>query len=512
MAAKGQPMAQRTAPNIIIVTTDQQRTDSLGCYGSAFAHTPNLDKLAGQGTLFERAYCANSVCTPSRVSIFTGQKLARHGVWNVGLNTPTDTRMISHVLGERGYRTHYVGKAHFQYFGQGGEPSVESVRGWEAIYPGFVGPYYGFQTVELAPGHGTYGLTGHYGAWVAQQAAPERFAEYCRSQPRSPEFCGEARDWSIPTRLHNSTWTADRTIEFLRSREARQPFLLGVGFQDPHHPHGVPVDFADRCDPAAVGPGDYVEGELADKPPHFLEARHGRLEQSLIRGEYWVAGQGPGADFTRIAPADAALGRAYYFTLVRLIDQQMGRILHALEAAGLAENTIVVFTTDHGELLGDHGLWMKGPFHYEQLVRVPTLLRWPAGLPGGKRIPGILSHIDLAPTLLSAAGAHADADGLDLLPALRGERPWPRRSAVVELVDDPDKLRLKTLVTAGRKLTWYAGQEYGELYDLENDPGERINHWSDPTYAADKARLLGELLSECEGPEALRRVSRQCYA
>ena len=190
----------------------------------------------------------------------------------------------------------------------------------------------------------------------------------------------------------------------------------------------------------------------------------------------------------------------------------MGRILECLDAHGLRDNTLVLFTTDHGELLGDHGLWMKGPFHYEQLVRVPTLMRYPNCITSGQRTPELFSHVDIVPTVLAAAGLPipSDTDGVDAMPMLTGEQESVRDSLLVECVDDPQGLRLKTIVTDTRKLTWYCGHPYGELYDLETDPAERVNLWDNPAYAADKTSLIGAILEEMEPLE--RRVERFAYA
>ena len=502
-----------TRPNILIVTTDQQRTDSLSCYGSGFTHTPHLDRLGAEGVVCDRAYCANPVCTPARATIFTGKYLSRHGAWNVGMNVPADTVMISHRLGRQGYRTHYIGKAHFQAFNGTPDETLEATQGWERHYPGFTGPYYGFETVELALGHVTYGMAGHYGAWVRSQVSDEVFEALKTARRRGElDFGGNAHDWDMPVRLHNSVWTADRTLEFLRAHDRRQPFLLAVGFQDPHHPHGVPTQFEDRVDPDAAPLPRFVDGELDDKPPHFKAAHLGRLPESGFQGEYWVGGQGRGGDFSQVAEDDARLGRAYYYSLVKLIDQQMGRILAGLEELGLAENTLVIYTTDHGELLGDHGLWMKGPFHYEELVRIPMLVRWPAGIPGGRRARGLISQVDLAPTVMAAVGegAPAEMDGVDALPMLRGDAEQVRSHVIVECTDDPAHLRLKTVVTERTKLTVYHGQEFGELYDLEADPGELRNLWDSDAYAGERQRLMGRIIDHMEPLE--RRVPRLCYA
>ena len=520
-------------PNIVVILTDQQRTDSLGCYGAGYTRTPNIDRLATEGVLLERAYCANPVCTPARASIFSGLYPSRHGAWNVGMNVSQDVPMLSHMLSKRGYRSHYVGKAHFQPFGGPPGRSVERIAD-DATYGDWTGPYYGFETVDLSLGHTTWGMTGgHYGAFLRSQVSDEQLERFRRPKALTECFGGEAYDWELPTRLHSSTWTAQRASAFIDGARGggepglrQKPFLLVAGFQDPHHPHCVPTDFDDRVDPASVPLPDYVEGELADKPPHFAMAHEGRLGDSAYNGKYGVAGQGRGYDYRRVTEQQARLGRAYYHTMVRLIDRGVGEILAALDRTGLAENTLVIFTTDHGEMLGDHGIWMKGPFLYEQETHIPMIFRWPAGLPRGTRTDGLFSQVDIVPTVLSAvsgtpksawgcgsggsAAIERPLDGHDALPMLRGQSASPRDAVMVECVDDPRTLRLKTIVTMDRKLTWYAGSDLGEMYDLAHDPGEKRNLWNDPACAADKARLLGRILSEMESVEP--RSERYCHA
>lgn len=503
-------------PNIILITSDQQRRDSLAAYGATVTRTPATDRLAAEGVVCDRAYCTNPVCTPARASLFSGRHVTRHGAWNVGTVTPEDTVMLAHRLATAGYRTHNVGKLHFKPAGSDEGTSEETSKGWRRRFPAWTGPYYGFQSVELSIGHTEYGIAGHYGAWVEAQVGGEAgmSAVNALSRPAGSvgDFGGEAWDWALPTRLHNSTWVAERAQAFLRERDHAQPFFLAVGFQDPHHPHCLPLDFAERVDPARVPLPRFTAGELDDKPPHFLAAHHGRLKESGCTGAYKMGGQGRGYDYGAVSTADARLGRAYYYSMVNLMEQQLAHLLDTLDAEGLTENTIVIFTTDHGELLGDHGLWLKGPFHYEELVRVPLLLRWPAGLPAGSRAAGLLSHVDIVPTLLAAAGQPltAELDGHNALPWLRGEAPSPRQDAIVECIDDPAVLRLKTIITETRKLTFYHGQDYGELYDLEADPGEVTNRWNVPAYAADREQLLRRLLDHAEPLE--RRASRLSYA
>jgi arylsulfatase A-like enzyme len=258
----------------------------------------------------------------------------------------------------------------------------------------------------------------------------------------------------------------------------------------------------------------FVEGELADKPPHFDLVRRGAFDDSAFRGTYPLAGQHRNPPYHDLPEQSVRNARAYYYSMVALIDTQIGRILSHLESSGRLNDTIIVFTTDHGELLGDHGLWLKGPFHYEELVRIPFIVAWPGGFPAGSRVDDLVSQVDVVPTILDAAGAAPLApsiiDGVSLLDLLRGRRLAKRPAVVVECVDDPAGLRLKTVVTARYKLTHYHGHEFGELYDLEEDPGEARNRWSDPAYAGARSELLGTLVDHAERLE--RRATRFSYA
>jgi len=185
-------------PNIILITSDQQRRDTLGCYGSSFTRTPATDRLAAEGVVCERAYCTNPVCTPARASLFSGQYISRHGAWNVGTVTPEDTVMLSHRLAAAGYRTHNIGKMHLKPAGAPEGTSEETAKGWRNRFPAWTGPYFGFQSVEISIGHTEYGIAGHYGAWVEAQvggaAGVTPLNALSRPTGSTGDFSGEAWD------------------------------------------------------------------------------------------------------------------------------------------------------------------------------------------------------------------------------------------------------------------------------------------------------------------------------
>lgn len=481
-------------PNILIVCTDQQRTDTLSCYGSDFISTPGFDHVAEQGTRYDRAYCPSAICTPSRASLMTGKYTMRHGVWNVGVNTGNNVDFLSHRFARAGYQTRLVGKAHYEAYNADASLSRESSAGYRDGYGEWTGPYYGFESVELALGHAAWGIAGHYGGWVRKQSSSaemERFREL-RPADGAPEFGGNAYDWALPTRLTNSVWTADRAIAFLEDeRDPDRPFFMFVGFQDPHHPHCVPTDYGSKVDPATVPLPAYVEGELDHMPEHFRLAREGRLKGSAYARRWPVSGQHDGFDYRPVTEESQRLGRAYYYSMVKLMDHQLLRLWAALDAAGLTEDTLVIVTSDHGELLGDHGLWMKGPFHYEQLARVPFLAMGP-GIAAGGTEQSLVNLVDVAPTCLAAAGlpfAPEEMDGIDLL----RERRQTADTVLCETILDWQGLICRSVIGERYKLTWYANSTSGELFDLERDPGETQNLWGDPAAAPLKADLLSQL-------------------
>ncbi|WP_168928818.1 sulfatase family protein [Paenibacillus dokdonensis] len=500
----------KSKPNVILVTTDQQRKDSLSCYGSDFVNTPNLDQMAQHGILFNRAYCTSPVCTPSRATIYTGSYASKHGAWNIGMNVPKNQRFLSECFQDNGYNTHLIGKAHFNAYNGTFEESKEPDKDWEEHFRNFHGPYYGFDQVELSVAHTTGGVKGHYGLWVKNKSGKTEF-DSVRKANRS--FGGEGYDWDLPMELHNNSWIVERTNDFLkRSLHDENPFFLSIGFQDPHHPHAVPKERVGEIQPSNIPSPKFSDGELDDKPPHYQSVREGRWNEDPMKGMYVMSGQGSGFDYRNIDDEDAQLGKAYYYKMVEMIDEAMGEILCTLDHLGLSENTIVVFTSDHGELLGDHGIWMKGPFHYEQLVNVPLLVQWKNHLPAGTEVDSISSLVDIAPTLLSLCHIPIpnEWNGLDCSMQWKGDIEEVREHALVEYVDDPQKLRLKTIINKRYKLTYYLGEDYGELYDLVNDPGEVTNYYDDPNYQEIKQKLLMNVIDELESIET--RAQRYSYA
>ncbi|WP_434362590.1 sulfatase-like hydrolase/transferase [Parasalinivibrio latis] len=485
-------------PNIIIVCTDQQRTDTLSCYGSDFVSTPGFDRIADEGIKYERAYCTSAVCTPSRVSLLSGQYVSRHSVWNIGVNTCDDVEMIQHQLGKAGYQTGLIGKAHLEAYLAPPDMSQESIEGFEKGYGDWVGPYYGFDHVRLALGHVNSGMTGHYGSWLRETFTENEIEQFKVLAPLSDEkFGGEPYLSTLPLEYHNSVWTTKSALDFLDNVEGSEdPFFLFVSYQDPHHPHAIPMDCSPTVTPDRVPCPDFVEGELEDKPPHFNLAREGKLDGSRFPGpEFPISGQGVGYDFRKVSNSAAALGRANYYSMVGIIDAELQRLWAELESRNLFDDTLIIVTTDHGELLGDHGLWMKGPFHYDQIARIPLMIKPPKGMAvkpdNGK---AVVSMVDLMPVCLNAAGLSRDSENIDGKDILT-ETVTDDRAVFVETIQNWHSLVCKTVVEGNWKLTWYAWESFGELYDLSSDPREKINLWEQPELQSKKSELIAKILT-----------------
>ncbi|MGH2354114.1 MAG: sulfatase family protein [Chloroflexota bacterium] len=484
-------------PNILLITSDQQHYSALGVANPRIK-TPALDRLAAEGARFTRAYCPNPVCTPTRASIITGVYPSMHGAWTIGVKLPEDVPTVGQTLSQHGYATGLFGKAHFQPTASTPEsPSLEAqptVRDLD-FWRGFHGPWYGFDHVEVCRNHADEAHAGqHYGIWLEEQGL-RNWRDYFQPWPRDPERKRRRGAWELPEEYHYNRWIADRTISFLdRADEAEAPFFAWASFPDPHPPYLVPEPWASMYDTAEMEPGHLVPGEHDRNPPHFQKTQQERPDFSMYR-ETPYGNHG----FQSHLHDRAALQRdmAVYYGMTSFMDHQIGRILDHLDRLGMADNTLVVFTTDHGHFLGQHGLIAKGAFHYEDMIRIPFLVRYPGRVPAGATSDSLQSTVDLTPTFLATAflataglPVPGALQGLDQLPSWTGDAPPARDHVLVENRHQPTAVHLRTYVDARYKLTVYRDHSYGELFDLQDDPEEVHNLWDDPAAAALKSRLL----------------------
>jgi arylsulfatase A-like enzyme len=489
-----------TRPNILLITSDQQHWDTLSATNRLIS-TPVLDRLCAEGTRFERAYCNNPVCSPSRSTIITGMYPSWHGCWTIGVKLPEDVPTVGDVLGRHGYATSLIGKAHFQPLASTPDqtsleyqPLMRDLAFWEHFH----GPWYGFDHVEIARNHADESHVGqHYALWMESKGL-HNWRDYFQPWPPPPDFnqdkyweAGRQHRWDLPEEFHYSTWTAERTIAQIEAAVANdQPFFSWASFHDPHPPYLVPEPWASMYDPDDMRPGTLVGDELAHMPPHFAKTQEEHPDFAAYR-ETPFANHGFHSHL--IDPAVLRRNIAVYYGMISFMDQQIGRILQALDRLGIADNTLVVFTTDHGHFIGQHGLTAKGAFHYEDLLRLPFIVRYPGQVPAGGTTTALQALIDLAPTFLSAAGIAVPGimQGVDQMAVWRGEAARARDDILVEFRHQPTAVHLRTIVEERWKMTVYRDQPYGELWDLQNDPDERHNRWDDPDYAAAKGALFG---------------------
>lgn len=487
-------MSQQQRPNILFLCTDQQRYDTLGCYGNAQIQTPHLDQLAREGVLFEQCYVQSPVCAPSRASLLTGLYPHNHGLWANGVTLPEHHALVTRALAAGGYDCGMVGKQHLSACFQGRtEPRHDD----------------GYRVFKWAhdPSHGS--PENAYHRWLAEEHPELYAAANAQGTGRQGHV---AKRWdTMPTEAHYSHWVGEEGLAFLReARQRQQPFFLWLNFFDPHHPFTAPAEYLERYNPQTLpaplgGPTD-----LRDRPPVLTEASHASY-----------AGHARG--FTDHTAEEIQELVAAYYAMVSLIDDEVGRLLAELAQQGLAENTLMIFTSDHGEMLGDHALLLKGPLMYEGAVRVPLLLRWPGQLPADTRRSEIVQWLDLTATFLDAAELPPlpHQQGQSLLPLARGAANAPHRGwALCEYRDSGHPYDPPVHVTMLRydryKLVVHHGPpatdrpRTGELYDLADDPQELHNRWADPAYATIRLELQERLLDTLIATED-RAQPREAY-
>lgn len=497
-------------PNFLIFITDQWHPRCFGYAGHPVVRTPNIDALAASGINFSRAYSPQPLCMPARATLFTGLTPRGHGVRMNGIPLDPAIPTFTEALRQSGYHTHCCGKIHLQCSQPPHGKTVDDIdpllnaecaEAWRTgKFTELPLPFYGLESVDYANGHGD-GSFGQYLHWLKREHPNEAhlFFDKVSTEPKGPGFDLFNRKlykWALPAALHPTHWIADRTIDYLDARDGEQPFCVMCSIQDPHSPFAAPTPYCDHYDPADVPPPIGRDGELDDLPPHFRAMVETNITTSGNKGEA----------MNRTDPYYAECA-AQYYGLIDLIDDQVGRVMNALRNNGLEENTIVLFIADHGEALGDHGLWGKGPYHIDGVIRVPMLASWPGQFLQGYEHAGPVGLLDFAPTILDLAGVealnHASPEtrnapsamsGRSLVPIMRGEDTDTDSDAIVEMDEDYLGFKMRTLVTKRHRLTCYSGQPYGELFDLENDPDELYNLWNDPASAAVKDQLRVRLL------------------
>ncbi|AQQ71692.1 Arylsulfatase [Limihaloglobus sulfuriphilus] len=463
-------------PNVVLIMTDQQRFDSLSCYGNKAIQTPNLDLMAKEGVLFENCYVNCPICTPSRSSIMTGKHMQDHGVYKVYDNLPKDEILFTKHLKDTGYKTALFGKLHV------------SSNHYEAEKRH---PNDGFDIYEWCNESALRMDSQYHGykKWLL-----EKDPHFCRQLEKKKRSIGH-----IPPHLHMSFWAAEKAVEFINTSERDQPFFCKLSLFDPHDPYeNYPEQMEDKVDQSAIPAPIATDPKTDHIRGVDLERNHSYL--------------GSFSDFSK---KDIHKIRVGYNAAVAFIDEQIGKVTAALEKKGISENTLIIFTSDHGDCLGDHGLMVKGAFFYDQAVKVPLIIKWPAQLKPFKTKTLIQPH-DIAATILQAAGFGEDQlqsimpDSKSLLSLAQDSTRTIHDFAVccyrnsgINSSNSPwDPPVLGTMLRSGNyKLNIYhekTNDNYpknGQLFNMEKDPSELNDLWDDPDSAQLKNELLQQLTS-----------------
>jgi len=462
-AASGQSAAP---PNILFLMADEHRYDALGCAGNESVHTPNLDRLAGEGVRFTNTYCQAPLCQPSRASIITGKYIHQHGLtWNrMDMNPEWPTMMKS--LRTAGYQTAVIGKTHFA----GGEKldRLTDLNTISAFTRSF-GIDYLLEEYDRVV-HGRPGVKTPYTEFLKSKNLLDEYVAQLPGHvkdvdPRSVYTRGTVS--AVPRELTQTSFLGNHAVDWLHNYKADQPFFLWMSFIDPHPPMIDDATWAARYKGSKVPTGPVVMPDLPDNAC-------GRYMKE------WIRTTGTAA-FT---PELAAEMARHYYGMASLVDQKIGDILNALRERGLDKNTWIIYTSDHGEMLGDHKMVFKNVF-YKGSVRVPNIVRPPGGVEA-RTSDALVQSIDVTATLLDIAGGElSGAQGRSLLPIVKDPAARGREVVYSELAGHQNKGTF-FIMAANRRYRYLYDRENDipcELFDLEKDPDELHNMVNEPGFA-----------------------------
>ncbi|TFG00343.1 MAG: hypothetical protein EU540_05410 [Promethearchaeota archaeon] len=485
--------------NVLFIMTDQHRADHMGCAGNPVVKTPNLDRLAQEGIRFTNAFCANPMCMPNRASIFTGVYPNVHGVRSNGINLPDTVETFIETMRKRGYITYNVGKVHLQFFippYKHNTKSYEMIGRWmhpktaQEARDEFPKPYYGFEECDIVLGHGDL-CGGHYLDWL-EELRPGA-TEWMRKRLTLEFFNKVYYESNMPVAQYPTTYCQEKAINFLERHSKGEfgdkPFFLCCSIPDPHHPVCPPGEYKGMYTPEDIDlPSTFSDENIPNHKflgplitnPVFRGALLRKSDETEVK------------EFTRLT-----------YGAVSLIDHSIGEILASLEKLGYADNTIVVYTSDHGDLMGDHGIIYKGPSPFDGVLRVPLIMRVPGITKPGSVTNSLASSIDFAKTILNLTNIpkrfHSEfIQGVDLIPILQDPKEKVRDFCLIEEDEEIGSvlnIRVRHLITDTHKITVYAGlEDAGDIYDRINDQDEVNNLWDKDSKL--KEKLITKLLHE----------------
>lgn len=472
--------------NVLLITSDQQHFDTIGKFNSEIS-TPNLDRLCETGTYFNRAYTVNPTCTPTRATLIAGTYPSQHGAWTLGTKLNEAVPTIGDYMHQKGMKTALVGKAHFQpiastkkYVSYECEPILQDAEFWG----NFKEDFYGFDTFKLTRNHTCQSLVGyHYTTWLEKQGC-HNWRDYF--EPETGTFdVSKPYYWHIPEKYHYNAWIADESETLLETyKESGDQFFLWSSFFDPHPKYFVPDEWVDLYQPEKltlpkVTPGEHDTNVDLIQMTQQKDADYSSYEKS----GYGLHGVHCHVKEENQEPT-LRKNMAVYYSMVTLLDKYIGKILDKLEDLGLRENTIIVFTTDHGHYFGQHGLYAKGPFLYEDSVKVPYIVSCPGTIPQNEISSSLQSLVDIPVTMLDYCGVEIPyhMTGINQREVWEGKQETVREHIICEHNHERDSINLRAYVDERYKLVIWQNNQDGQLYDLLLDPGETKNLWNEEEY------------------------------
>jgi arylsulfatase A-like enzyme len=513
-------------PNFVFIITDQQRADHAACYGNTVLKTPNIDRIAANGTRFDRYYVSSPICTPNRATLLTGRLPSVNGARTNGVPLPNYSTTFVDLLRAAGWRTAVVGKMHLQQMTpwepvqepadmrpgqitpppefaearmpitQYGGYDEENIVMWRDDPTHHIStPYYGFDYVKICLMHGD-AVYGDYGRWLEERhPGSDKLRGPANALPSNISVPYGYRT-RVPEESYPTAYVTSEAIAYLENRKASEddrPFYLKVSYPDPHHPFTPPGKYFDMYDPDAIPlPESFRDDEHPLSPGLALLRKQRDEDDRNLDSMFGMA----------ISAQEAREAIALTYGQIAMIDDGVGQILDTLERLGLGQDTIVIYTSDHGDYMGDHQLLTKGPLHYQGLIRIPLI--WNDPIEGARResTDALCSSLDLAETILDRAGLQDfhGMQGKSLMPVIRAENETVNESVLIEdenqqrLLGFPKHGRVRTLLTKRWRMTLFdQTRDWCEMYDLEKDPLELRNLWEDSGHLRRRADLLEEM-------------------
>ncbi len=509
-------------PNYILFITDQQRFDYLGCYGHKILRTPNIDEMASEGVAYDRFYVASPVCMPNRASLMTCRIPSSHGVRSLGIPLGHQHVTFVEMLRAAGYDTALIGKSHIQNvtdwptqfepreyrsgFTTPPEDLKQAIRAdldnssyqyeqqrfWEKDNPKVAIPFYGFEHYNSVLRHGA-NSGGDFELWLKKNAPEILNLRGRKNQLPHNYTCPQAIRTKIPEEYYSTRYIANRASEWIENRkDSSQPFFLMVSFPDPHHPFTPPGKYWDMYKPEDMPVPIAYKINDWDPPKYVKIAERERARDNSL-GQY--AGYS-----VAVSKQESIEARALTCGMITMIDDAIGQVRAAAFSAGVTETTVQIFTSDHGDHLGDHRLLFKGAEQYDTLTHVPFIWADPKGVQG-KRSDEIAQTHDIGSTILEHAKIEAP-DGMQgqVMSVAGGKR---REAALIQYDTQRtqeafgQEPRVHTIIYDHWRLSLYRGICKNELFNLKDDPGEMYNLWDSIAHSVTKSQLI-EKLAELE--------------